>query len=812
MFKKNLILCGAGIALAAAWTGGAAAAETDTAARSATQVQELIVTARKREENIQRVPIAVTAQTGLQLLQQHIQTFTDLAQIVPSMLVNNGFSQSTGAGFTIRGISSGDDSGTLTFAPPVGLYEDTANIPHPVGTNLSFVDIARVEVLKGPQGTLYGRNTTGGAINIITQGADYNGIHGYITGEAGNYDDAKVTGAVNIPIIPDVLAIRLAGQYWYREGYMTDVTNGERLGGTHDDGLIRLSVRFDPTSRITSTTKFEYVDSHQHEVADQLAFIGGDGGSTAALEAGLESGCGSFANFPALVSCGTSALNAQIPKSPLVTYAGLLQHVDTTLWHFVEDATFTITPDVSLRSITGGHHVKSYQIDDVDSTTFQLVECCAGQVDAVGAAHPWPLGKLPDQEYTSWTQEFDLSGRALDKRLNWLVGVFGSTDRGNAAEPDAAVPLLTPTAITGSIVPLIHQSSWGVYTQDDFRFNDIVSVTVGTRYSSQSANSTTAQVFWNSQNGTFGCNGLPTPNNSPYDCEVVQHEKSSGWSYLASLNIQFTPDELLYLKTSRGFKGGTLQQRAPDQPSAKPEYATDYEIGLKSALFDKRLILNIDAYDTEYQNKVEAVSIINAAGTLETIFENAASARIKGFEADFNARPAAGLSIYGTLSYLDARFTKYPNATNPYLSGDPIACVPAAICVNAAGLQFRNPPWQYSVGGRYEHDVASWAELSGELDWHWVSAIPQNALTADPVVPAALTNEFHSAQGSLNGRLQLSVPSQHLSVALFATNLTNNVYRSEGLDLAAPLGFITALVSEPRTFGIEIHMSFGPGE
>ncbi len=358
MFKKILMLCGAGVALATAGAAVAATADADATASATANsaVPELIVTARKREENLEQVPVAVTAQTGRQLQQQHIVNFTDLAQIVPSMSVNNEFAETTAAEFQIRGIQSGDSSGTLTFAPPVGLYEDTANIPHPVGTNLSFVDLARVEVLKGPQGTLYGRNTTGGAVNIITQGADYAGLHGYVTAEAGNYQDGKFTGAVNIPIIPDMLAIRLAGQYWYREGYMTSVANGEHLGDTHDDSLFRLSVRFDPTSRITSSTKFEYVGSHQHEVADQLAFIGGGGASTAALEAGLENGCGSFADIPALIGCGTTALNAEIPKSKFLTYAGLLQPVDTTLWHFVEDATFEITPDVSLRSITGGHH------------------------------------------------------------------------------------------------------------------------------------------------------------------------------------------------------------------------------------------------------------------------------------------------------------------------------------------------------------------------------------------------------------------------------------------------------------------------
>jgi iron complex outermembrane recepter protein len=854
--QKHILMLGAAVSvLALANVAKAAdpapATPASPPADASSGVQSIVVTARKRSENLERVPVAITAQSGQQLKQEHVQQFTDLAGFVPSLQVETNFSSPTAANFELRGISSPDL--LLTFSPPVGIYEDTAPIPYPIGTNLSFVDLSRVEVLKGPQGTLYGRNTTGGAVNIITQGADYNGVHGYLTAQVGNYGDQQYTGAVNVPLIDDVLAVRLVGQYWYREGYMHDLYNGQWDGGSHDDAFFRASIRFDPTSYIHSITKFEYAKTQESAQAYQTVFVGGAGVAAAGLEAGFETpSCAGLLNpsnpasIESVIGCGVGALEKEVPSSKFQTYANPIQGFNVNVWHFVEDATFDLGPDVQLRSITGGHHVASYQLLDSDSTSFDLVQSNAGTdgfFSPPGAVHPWPIGQLPDQEYTTWSQEFDLSGKAFDQRLNWLLGAFAEYDGGNGGQPDAAVPLaveigseaagptgpLLPSAneITGSIVPKVDSATWGVYSQDDFKINDMFSITAGARYSEVRDSLTVDQVYYNDIAGTFDCNiaangadgstFYATPHNTPSECALSSGEKAAGLSYLLSLNVQLTPSELLYLKTSRGFQGPTLQQRAPDQPPAKPQYATDYEAGLKSQLFDNRLVVNIDGYLTNYKDIVEGEDLVNAAGTLENIFLNAATAQIKGVEFDFTARPTEAWTVYGTASYIDANFNKY---TADYPWGVALAktlgfttCSTDGFCTfNASGEPFSVPPFQFSIGSRYEIPVSSWGRLSGELDWTWHARIPETTLNSDPELPPALLSEALSSEGTLNGRIQLDIPQYKASVAVFATNLTNNVYRTGIFSLASALGFATATVTPPLMFGVEFHKSFGNGE
>ena len=228
IFKKALFTCAAVAALtsfaglghaadatAASTTNATAAASSDVAGT----VGEVVVTARKSSENLQRVPLAVTAVTGSALSEQRIGEPTDLNKDTPSLFIRNSSSSSNSAQIALRGQYAADS--LLGINQPVGMYEDTVSIPHPFGANNAFFDLDRVEVLKGPQGTLYGRNTTAGAINIITKNADYNGVHGFIEGELGDFKDARIGGAVNIPIIPDVLAARVSYQHWNRDGFRT---------------------------------------------------------------------------------------------------------------------------------------------------------------------------------------------------------------------------------------------------------------------------------------------------------------------------------------------------------------------------------------------------------------------------------------------------------------------------------------------------------------------------------------------------------------------------------------------------------------
>ncbi|MDB5448422.1 MAG: hypothetical protein JWQ97_3739, partial [Phenylobacterium sp.] len=684
----------------------------------------------------------------------------------------------------------------LTMSQPVGVYEDSANIPHPDGLNGALFDIQRVEVLKGPQGTLYGRNTTGGAVNIITRGADYNGYHGFVSGEAGNYSDWRIDGAVNLPIVQDMLSARLAYQHWSRKGYGSSVTTGQDLGGDHNDDLVRLSVRFDPFSTFTSSTKLEYGHMNQHGYLQPLVAVAA-GNPLPALEAQFEGG-----SITPWIDTSMFHVGSQDK---------LFDRVRT--WHFVEDWSWEINDAVSLRSITGYHKVSDFPKTDLDATPFQILEIFAGAGGTqpiVNGPYTYPL--IPENIYHSWTQEFDLSGHAFG-RLDWLVGAFGSWEQGHGGEPYVAFGDLTQGQVNTSTISNGELTdTWAFFTQNDLHLSDQFSVTLGARYTQEIVKNNSQQFTW--LKGAFSCiNGSPAPGNTPSNCPTItQEEKSNGISYLASFNFQLTPDMLLYVKTSRGFRGGALQFRAAGFPSVKPEIAIDYEAGFKSDFLEHRLRTNLAYYHTNYKNKQEQ-AITTVCGNQvvapgqptcaggdtphsSTVLKNAATAKVDGVEAEVTAAPVAGLTVYGTLTYMRGVYTAFPDALNP--DGQ---------SVDGTGLPFADPKWRYSVGSRYQHEVGP-GVLGGSLDWSWRAHNNLTAINISPSFPLALQQRLNQAVGLLNGRIDYALPGRGVTVAVFATNLLNKHYQTESL-FSAALGIAAATTQAPRMFGVTITKTIG---
>ena len=789
------------LVLAGFGTGARAApAAAPQASEAGNTIQEVVVTARKREESLQSVPVAVTSLTGNQLAQQGVREGVDLQRAVPSLTsamtpINANTSQATGVVFSLRGQASGDV--LLTMSQPVGVYIDSANVPHPDGLNGELFDIQRVEVLKGPQGTLYGRNTTGGAINIITRGADYNGIHGFVSGEAGDYSDWRVNGAVNVPIVKDMLAVRLAYQHWNRNGYGKSITTGQDLGGDHNDDLFRVSVRFDPVANLTSTTKVEYARMLQHGYLQTLVAAAA-GNPTAELEANAEGGSlAPWLNNKNIFQVGSQTLLFDKVK----------------VWHMVEDATWTINDYVNLRSISGFHSVSDFPKTDLDGTPFQILEIFAGAGGTqpiVGPRYTVPL--VPENKYRSYTQEFDLSGHAFG-RLDWLVGAFGSWENGYGGEP--YIPfgrLLNGFVSTTTESQREDTSTWALFTQNDLHITDRVGITFGARYTEEKVKNRSLQFNW--QNNIFLCpNGTLAPGNNANNCPtIVQSEKSNGISYLLSFNFQFTPDTLFYVKTSRGFRGGALQFRAAGFPSVEPEIAIDYEAGLKSDFFTHRLRTNLAVYHTNYKNKQEQ-SITTVCGNAvvaplqptcpggdtphsTTVLKNAANAKVDGFEGEVTAVPITGLTLSGNVTWLRGVYEHFPEAFGP--DGN---------LVNGSGLPFQDPPWRYGLGARYQHDAGP-GVLGGSLDWAWRAHNKLTALNISPSFPLALQKKLNASVGLLNGRIDYTLPRQGVTVAVWSTNLLNKHYQTEAL-FSAALGIATATTQAPRMFGVTITKSFG---
>ncbi len=804
-----------------------AAGANDAVGESAGQAQvgEVLVTARKREESLQSIPVAVTAQTAQQLQQQGIREPTDLSRIVPSLTIVSSASSPTGAITSLRGQAAADV--LLTLSQPVGFYEDSVNIPHPEGTNVSFFDLSRVEVLNGPQGTLYGRNTTGGAINIITRNADYNGIHGNIYLEGGNFHDFKGSGAVNMPLINDVFSVRLAYQYWKRNGFGRSAVTGERFGSDRNDNIFRASFKFDPAPNFTAIAKVEYVNADRNDAMYQTVALGGSHGTVGQLigAAGGAHFCSLLGlpllNLPGSVSAASSCATAdfewalegapggvppsgQVANTPdmFTNYSERATFENLKAWHSVLDATWRISDDISLRSITGYHQFTDFRTFDLDALRVQLNSVGSG-ANGIAAAVGSDLRPLrPDEESRQITQELDLNGHAFDSRLNWLVGAFYSDDLGTSEQRALALPGLL-NSVTDFYNPRVTNRSWALFTQNDFKLNDMFSVTAGGRYTEETVGQTKS-VYNYSLNAanplrftcTQGPNATvpPTSFASEGSCAFSESLKSTGWSYLFSFNAQVTHDILLYAKTARGFRGGALQIRSAGGP-VRPETATDYELGLKSEWFDRRVRVNLALYQTNYSNKQETkVVIVNNAPLTQIV--NAANARIRGIEGQFAAVPFKGLTLNATFDYLQGVYTRYPNALGP----------DGHIIASASGDSFNNRPWQVDLGARYEHDLGP-GSVAIQGDYAWTSRVTQNELNIDPLEPVALRNRLNASFGIVNARLEYNLRDKGLTLAVFATNLLDKHYQVAGVS-GLP-GFYLGNTMEPRMWGISVRKTFG---
>jgi iron complex outermembrane recepter protein len=786
-------------------------------------IEEVVVTARKREESLQTIPVAVTAASAEQLAHQGIRQPTDLSATVPSLQISASTSTgASGATISLRGQSMGDV--LLTLSPPVGLYIDNVNVPHPMGANVSFFDLSRVEVLKGPQGTLYGRNTTAGAINVITKGADFNGLHGFVEGEYGNFKSWRGAAAVNIPIMEDMLAARLAYQHWGRDGYGKSVVTGQKLGGDRKDDIARLSVNFQPTPYLSAVLKAEYAK------ADRAGLLY------------------TVASFNRTSPLAAAALNEETFYTGLpggrgpYTLATTRTRDDVKTKHLGFDVNWDITDNVRLRSLTGYHWFETFRVFDLDATPYQIGE--NGAVPDVGAARPpagarlpdgtlatggpygLPFALRPDQTSGQWTQEFNLSGAAYDDRFNWLVGAFYSIDRGDGAQlsvkqPATQIGRLAAGSFYAPNIPVfdgehVNISTAALFTQNDFKFNDVVSITLGARYTEERMKQlngawTYDQNFQHAATlsgpgQNFRCSTGPFAatvdyQSDPLACAITQSAKYSGTSYLASLNLQFTPDILTYFKISRGFRGGALQFRAPNSPAVRPEVADDYEIGFKGEFFGRRLRTNISAYQTNYANQQSSVIVFLPDGvTRTTVLQNASEARLRGVELEWRVvPPIEGLLLYGNLGYLDAAYLSFNNAL-----------VTGGLITDRSGEPLEVPEWTGNVGARYELDLGP-GRLGLQGDYAYKGKTPltsSNRVGADAAAIKAM-EEYRKAIGLVNARLDYELADMGVTVSVWSTNLLNKHYQISSIGLTANSALVTGITQEPRMYGVTVRKRFG---
>ena len=760
-------------------------------------IQEILVVARKTEESLQTVPVAVSAYSGDTLEKQSVVNITQLQTTTPNLNFSSAVAQPGSATVFIRGQGSTD--GLIAIDQAVGVYVNGVYSARSTGGAFDMVDVQRVEVLRGPQGTLFGRNTTGGAINIIPNEPtdEFDAMARF---DYGNYDTFLARGMVNVPM-GDALAARVVYQHREHSGYGRNLTLDRELGDANSD-YFRLTFKLEPPgSRFKALLSADYTNyTNKGELVGLKSVAIGAPTSPQQLLVGL---CNGTAPVP--------ALNALQPFCPLQSPGTLESYVygqnGNDNIHQVRNA----TPSFGKSKTFGGSGIFEYEISD--AAVLKSTSAWRGvNLDALSDNDGTPFlftgglgpssGNVISQD--QFSQELQLSGKT--GRLQYILGGFYFVENGSDGSRSASLFPLSPTI--GIVDGEIRNKSLAGFGQVIFEVVDGVRFTGGLRYTEDTRRLVSRNRDQNFFTGVITSSipdFLDGDAGDPF--RATFKRKFNYWSYLASADWQAASNVFLYVKTSRSQRSGGFNTRAVvggNPPvSFSPEEVTDYEAGAKIDLFDRHVRLNLAAFNSDVKNVQR--NLIGVAGTrLVSGVANAASARIRGLEGELTVIPFDGLTLGANIGITDAKYKSFINSLD---NTD----------WRAAAFPY-TPKYTFGLTGDYEYEFAGAGTLRLRADYGWRSkqyASPAQLAASDRVglTPDQIAAGNKALQdtakipsyGILNARIAFELENPDLEFAVYALNLTKKDYFTRLLALEnTPFGLTSYTPGDPRTYGVSV--------
>jgi iron complex outermembrane receptor protein len=803
------------------------------AADQANAIADIIVTANRRQQQNQDVPIQISAFSADRLQQQGITKEQDLGASVPSLVVGpNGQGSREAQSFTIRGQGA-------TFQASPGVVEYLNEVPLPSALTLSqqggpgnFVDLENLQVLEGPQGTLFGRNTTGGAVLLVPK-KPTNDFAGWLQGSIGNYNSRVVEGAINVPIIPDKLMIRAVGAFHDRDGYTHDVQwNKDRDNEHWYSG--RIGITFRPTDTIDNYTMLYGANSrnngagliHRGFNIDALKGLGFcyDGPTIP----GQIASCNVY-------NAATAQANALGPRADALSIDEFQQ---TRTWGVDNTTKIDLSDEISLRNIVSYQRLRIRYRYDGDATVLQQHDVDPGVLPGPGEAvlpgdgtpitytNATLANELPRDNLKQWTEELQLQGDMLDHKLNWTIGGFYYDER-PAGPQGSQVVIYCPAAFTGYCAPASQQegvtsTSKALYAQATLDFGavspslDGLRLTGGYRYTWDHISGYSIQINPTTTPGTVACAADNTPvpvADAEKDCYFSASLHTSAPSWLVGLDYKVAPHVMVYSKVSHSYKAGGFNPYAvfTNTRTFLPEKVTSYEIGLKSDfhLGTVPFRFNTSLYTLNYDNIQRSTGDYNPATNAGGARTLNADARIRGVEVEASIQPWRGLEIGGNFSYTDAKYTKYQFTSN---TGQ-LACnglVAAGGTADSSCLPFQYvSPYIWSIHASAEQPVG---EDMGTLSFFVNYAHTSSQYTEAVQLPSVQPGAWLAPHGTLNASLDWrDVAGSNFDIGLFGTNLTNKSYRISNTDVyqAGAILYWTTLYGEPRMYGLRLKYHFG---
>ncbi len=734
-------------------------------------LEEVVVTATRREERLQDVATSAAVFSGEDLEELRVLQPLDLAQQTPGLLAKYGPTGLATVGFYVRGVGINDFTGTVD--PSVGIYVDEVFQPTPDMLNFAVYDIARVEVLRGPQGTLYGRNSTGGAINFITARPTEE-FEGFARLGYGSYDTFSLTGALSGPL-SDTFRARLSANAVNassNDGYAYNRFTDNELGKV-DSLAVRGQIEWEPNEDFRLRLIYNHGDSESE--MPLLQHVGTrDPANPTAICAPLIAG--------------------RVAEGPCVDLLGYFDDdgdiytgdgsIDPMLDLESDDVTMTIDWNVgraTLTSITGYADFSKRQSQDIDASA------------AVGADN------FTFNDVENLSQEIRLTSDDSFK-FPWIVGAnYGTTD----IDWFQTIDLTDIAGIPTSNGAVQETETWALFGQMTFPLTEKLDFVGGLRYTEETRDWTGATFIGTFANldealtsGAPRLSQLPLPDGDPNQGGPLDFPTSideSKVDYSAVLRYRPHEDAMYYVSVSEAFRSGGYSSAVIFSQEALepygPETLTSYEIGMKLTLAEDRLRFDASAFFYDFEDfQATFVRATEASARLQ----NAGDVEIKGLEASIDWLPIDNLTIGLGIAFMDSEIVK-TDVVLPPLDGGPETTI--------EGNEIPNAP-SYTANGRirYQWPIGASLAMAAQAD---VNYVDEHYLEPN-------NREYLAEDGYFiaNARLSLLSQDERWSVSAWVKNLNDEEYRTAAQDLALSLGFSEIVVGMPTTWGLEFEYRF----
>ncbi len=850
--KIGFLLCAGASLVAAPQVARAQAAPSKTSALppSSDAANDIIVTARRIEERLQDVPISITVFNQQQVSDRNMVNATDLATYTPSLSANGNYGPDN-TSFAIRGFVQ--DSGT---APSVGVYfADVVALRGPSGAGTQagdtagpgdFFDLRNIQVLKGPQGTLQGRNTTGGAVLFVPQ-KPTSKLEGYVEGSYGNYNMKRIQGVLNLPL-SDITRFRIAVDHEQRDGWLHNISGiGPKDFNDIDYTAVRASLVVDLTPDLENYIIASYSRSNTNgSFTKQIACNDTGANATSFADPRFLAG---VANFGGLLACGQLAREKAAGAGFYdVEQAFPNPTSQVTQWQLIDTATWHASDSLTIKNIASYGQFVDKQRTPLFGTNWQTSDLPTLYQFLFFRGVPpifTDINAAPDSsDQATLTEELQAQGSALDDKLTYQGGIYYELSQPLAASGSVSNQLLACSDIAagqctdlfgeafggipvGALNTTSARTSFrdvGIYMQANYALTSTLKLTGGVRYTWDREKISATRYFENFNTGV-AVRSCTNPLQAP-SCREYLEQKSNKPTWLVDLDYTPTENILAYAKYARGYRAGGVAPNAPAGfQSFGPEKVDSYEGGIKTSFHGAlRGTFNVSGFYNDFSNQQLQLGFntnpnyggpgIPAPVSPTTAIVNAGKSRIWGIEVESTITPFAGFTIDAGYTYLNATIRKIRSFGNsPTPDG---LFVPSQAEIPPGTPLVLSPKNKVSVTGTYTLPLdRRIGRISVGATFTHTDKMFTDYVYLDPAAVALFGGHNYdtvAATNLLNLNLNWTgIGGTPIDLSLFATNVTQKHYYTFIAGLGGLTGFGSEFASlgEPRMYGMRLRYRFG---